>query len=122
MSRDLRCPHGCTGGRFEALNAPLYVDAQARYLEHDDSFATFVCAACAAVAIDLAEAADTIRREAEVEPSVLVCPQCGTQMLPPLDDELAVHLECPICATRFSVEEGMPDLHRGGLDSGAGDG
>jgi DNA-directed RNA polymerase subunit RPC12/RpoP len=117
MSRDLRCPHGCTGGRFEALNAPLYVDSRARYLEHDDSLATFVCAECAAVAIDLAEAAETIRREAEVEPQVLVCPQCGTQLLPPLDDELAPYVECPTCETRFAVEEGMPHLHRGGLES-----
>jgi DNA-directed RNA polymerase subunit RPC12/RpoP len=110
-SRDLRCPAGCTGGRFEALNAPLYVDSRARHLEHDDSLATFVCAECQAVAVDLAAARDAMRRDTEVQPQVLVCPQCGTQMLPPLDDELAPYVECPMCETRFAVEEGMPHLH-----------
>ena len=116
--RDLRCPSGCTGGRFEALNAPLYVDARARYLEHDDSLVTFVCAECQAVAVDIAEAAAAMRRDAEIQPQVLVCPQCGTQMLPPLDDELAPYVECPICETRFALEEGMPHLHGTGWDSG----
>jgi DNA-directed RNA polymerase subunit RPC12/RpoP len=116
--RDLRCPGGCTGGRFEALNAPLYVDSRARYLEHDDSLATFVCAECQAIAVDIAAAAAAMRRDAEVQPPVLVCPQCGTQMLPPLDDELAPYVECPMCETRFAVEEGMPHLHGTALDGG----
>jgi predicted RNA-binding Zn-ribbon protein involved in translation (DUF1610 family) len=112
--RDLRCPSGCTGGRFEALNAPLYVDSQGRHLEYDDSLATFVCAECQMVAIDLAAAREAISRDAELEPQVLVCPQCGSQLLPPLDDELAARVECPICETRFAVEEGMPHLHGNG--------
>jgi uncharacterized protein YbaR (Trm112 family) len=116
--RDLRCPGGCTGGRFEVLNAPLYVDSQARYLEHDDSLAAFVCAECRAVAVDIAAAASAMRRDAELEPRVLVCPQCGTQMLPPLDDEQAPCVECPTCETRFAVEEGMPRLHGTSFDGG----
>ena len=116
--RDLRCPSGCTGGRFEALNAPVYVDSQARYLEHDDSFATFVCAECQSVAVDLIQAADLMQRDDDVEPQVLVCPQCSTQMLPPLDDELAPFVECPICETRFALEEGMPHLHGTAFDAG----
>jgi len=111
---DLQCPNRCTGGRFEALNAPLFVDSGRRYLGHDDSRATFVCAECQAVAVDLAQVADEMRREAEPEPEVLVCPSCGTQMLPPLEDELAPFVECPMCETRFAVEEGMPRLHGGG--------
>ncbi|MGA8014890.1 MAG: hypothetical protein WCB85_03120 [Candidatus Dormiibacterota bacterium] len=115
---DLQCPNGCTGGRFEALNAPLHVDSGRRYLDHDDSQATFVCAECQAVAVDLAEVGLAMRREAEIEPEVLVCPHCSTELLPPLDDELAPHVECPICETRFAVEEGMPRLHGGALDRG----
>ena len=51
-----------------------------------------------------------------MQPQVLVCPQCGTQLLPPLDDELAPYVECPICETRFAIEEGMPHLHGTLLD------
>ena len=116
--RDLRCPSGCTGGRFEALTAPVYVASRARYLEHDDSLATFVCAECQSVAIDLIQAADLMQRDEDVEPQVLVCPQCGIQMLPPLDDELAPFVECPMCETRFAIEEGMPHLHGTAFDAG----
>ena len=116
--RDLTCPHGCTGGRFEAINAPVYVDSRGRYLEHQDGMATFVCAECAAIAIDLAEVSAAMRRDAEVQPQVLVCPRCGTEMLPPLDDALAPYVECPICETRFAVEEGMPHLHGTGTVGG----
>ncbi len=116
---DLACPHGCAGERFEALNAPLHVDRRRRYLDHDDSHATFVCAECGAVAVDLAQVAVAMRRDAEAEPLTLVCPHCGAEMLPPLDDELAPHVECPICETRFAVEEGMRWLHGGG--GGGGD-
>jgi uncharacterized CHY-type Zn-finger protein len=110
---ELRCPNGCDLGRFEALNAPLYVDERRRYLGHDDSRATFVCAQCQAVAVDIAEVAAAMRRDAEAEPQVLVCPHCQTEMLPPLDDELAPFVECPTCETRFAIEEGMPHLHGG---------
>ncbi|HYA00591.1 MAG TPA: hypothetical protein VEK76_09600 [Candidatus Binatia bacterium] len=114
---NLQCPNGCSGGRFEALNAPLIVDSQRRYLEHDDSRATFVCAECQSVAVDLAEAARAMRRDAELEPPILVCPHCAAEMLPPLDDELAAYVECPICETRFAIEEGMRRLHEGGSPS-----
>ena len=118
---DLQCPNRCSGGRFEALNAPLYVDAGRRYLGHDDSRATFVCTECQAVAVDLAEVAEEMRREAEPEPRLLVCPHCGTEMLPPLEDELAPYVECPICETRFAVEEGIRRLHGGGAAVENGD-
>jgi hypothetical protein len=39
-------------------------------------------------------------------------------MLPPLDDELAPFVECPICETRFALEEGMPHLHGTAFDTG----
>ena len=110
---DLQCPAGCSSGRFEALNAPLYVDSRRRYLEHDDSRATFLCADWQAVAVDLAEAARAMRADAEPEPQVLGCPHCATELLPPLDDELAPYVECPNCETRFAIEEGMPHLHGG---------
>ena len=113
---DLQCPNHCTGGRYEALNAPLYVDSRRRYLDHDDRRATFVCGECQAVAVDLAEVGRAMRREAEVEPQLLVCPHCATEMLPPLDDELAPYVECPMCETRFAIEEGMPRLHGGTSD------
>jgi transcription elongation factor Elf1 len=115
---DLQCPQGCGGGRFEALNAPLYVDSSRAYLDHDDSRATFVCAECQAVAVDLAEVGEAMRRDAEVVPQLLVCPHCAAEMLPPLDDPLAPYIECPICETRFALEEGMPRLHGGGPDPG----
>jgi transcription elongation factor Elf1 len=110
---DLRCPNGCGGGRFEALNAPLLVDSGRRYLEHDDSRATFVCAECQAVAVDIAEVAEAMRRDAETEPQHLTCPHCQAELLPPLDDQLAPYVECPICETRFAIEEAMPHLHGG---------
>ncbi len=110
---ELRCPNGCDLDRFEALNAPLYVNAQRHYLEHDDRQATFVCAQCQAIAVDIATVAEAMRRDAEAEPQVLVCPHCQTEMLPPSEDELAPFVECPICETRFAIEEGMPHLHGG---------
>jgi uncharacterized protein YbaR (Trm112 family) len=117
-SGDLRCPNGCGGGRFEALNAPIHVDRRRRYLDHDDSRATFVCADCQAVAVDLAEVAMAMRLEEEILPLVLVCPHCGEAMLPPADDELTPNVECPACEKRFALEEGMPRLHGTGLDTG----
>lgn len=113
-SRELSCPNGCEGGRFEALNAPLIVDRAGRYLEHDDRAATFVCAVCQSVAVDVAAAARAMAR-AGVAPSVsLTCPGCGSRMLPPEDDPLADLVECPFCETRFSIEEGLARLHGGG--------
>jgi uncharacterized protein YbaR (Trm112 family) len=114
---DLRCSNGCDGGRFEALNAPVYVDQRRRYLDHDDSRATFTCAQCQSVAVDLAEVAAAMRFEEELLPLVLVCPHCGEPMLPPADGELSPYVECPACERRFALEEGMPRLHGTGLDA-----
>ena len=114
--RDLHCPNGCANGRFEALNAPLYVDASGRYLDHDARQATYVCALCQAVAIDVAGAARLMRRETGTEAAtILRCPGCATHMLVPEDDPDASVLECPECGTRFSRDEGMAQLHGGGI-------
>ena len=111
--RELRCPNECEAQRFEALNAPLLVDAAGRYVGHDDRAATFVCVTCRSVAIDLAAVAVAMQRDAEPVGDVLVCPGCGAQMLPPEDDPLAAMLECPECGQRFTPEEGAVRLHGG---------
>lgn len=110
--RALACPNGCTDGRFEALNAPLYVDMRGRYLSHDSSRATYVCAVCQSVSVDVAAAAREMRRHMPEEAALtLRCPGCAAQMLPPEDDPLAPELECPRCGIRFAFEEGLTRLH-----------
>lgn len=109
--RELRCPNGCGVDRFEALNAPLYVDAGGRYLGHDAGQAAYVCTACRGVAIDVAAAAAEMRRREVPPPVALVCPGCATEMLPPEDDPHAPELECPTCGQRFAADEGRPRLH-----------
>jgi len=113
-SLDLHCPNGCEDGRFEALNAPLIVDRSGRYVSHDDGSATYVCARCQSVAVDLASAAREMQYGEERTLVTLQCPACGLEMLPPEDDPLAALLECPACETRFAVEEGMSRLHGDG--------
>lgn len=109
---DLECPNHCQGHRFEALNAPLYVDRQGCYVGHDARRVTFVCAACQCVAIDIDAAAEEMRhRPAAASILTLTCPSCATLMLPPDDDPMAPAVECPECGTRFMREEGMPNLH-----------
>ncbi len=111
---DLQCPNGCDAARFEALNAELIVDRAGRYVEHHAKAATYVCASCQAIAIDIAGAAREMRAGDEHVPETVTCPACGLEMLPPEDDPFASLLECPACETRFSVEEGMSHLHGGG--------
>lgn len=115
---ELHCPNGCEGGRFEALNAPLFVDRRGRYLGHEDRAATYVCALCQSVAIDIAAAAREMARSGIAPASTLTCPGCGSRMLPPDDDPLADLVECPFCETRFSMEEGMARLHGGSAGTG----
>lgn len=112
--RDLWCPAQCAEGRFEALNAPLIVGRDGRYLHHDDRRATYVCTVCGSVAVDLAEAAREMRETEQPSPPVLTCPACATDMLPPEDDPLASLVECPECGHRFTVEEGTSRLHGAG--------
>lgn len=107
----LACPNNCPDGRFEALNAPLFVDRSGRYAGHDSSHATYVCAVCQSVAVDVAAAAREMHRRDGERVVTLTCPACGMQMLPPEDDPLAPLIECPACETRFEVEEGMARLH-----------
>ena len=111
VTRMLSCPNRCDTRRFEALNAPLYVDPSGRYVEHDSSHAAYVCAECGSVAVDIAAAMREAERPRDVEPATLVCPGCGTEMLPPEGDPLAAIVECPVCETRFTIEEGSPSLH-----------
>ncbi len=118
----LRCPNGCDGQRFEALNAPLIVDAAGRYVEHRSRAATYVCAQCQAVAVDIAAAAREMHRRESPAQQALVCPACGLEMLPPEDDPFAAVVECPGCETRFGVEEGTRYLLGGpALDDAGGD-
>jgi DNA-directed RNA polymerase subunit RPC12/RpoP len=98
----LACPNNCPEGRFEALNAPMFVDRTGGYAGHDSTRATYVCAVCQSVAVDVDRVV------------TLTCPSCDLRMLPPEDDPLAAVIECPACETRFEVEEGMPRLHGGG--------
>lgn len=117
----LACPNHCEGGRFEALNAPLIVDSTGGYLGHDSSRATYVCAVCQSVAVDIAAVAREMQRRGAEQVATLVCPGCGMRLLPPEDDPLAAVVECPACETRFGVEEGMPRLHGQSSDADHGD-
>lgn len=89
----------------------MFVDRGGRYAGHDDSRATYVCAVCQSVAIDVAAAAREMRRTSDERVVTLTCPSCEMRMLPPEDDPLASLIECPACETRFEVEEGTPHLH-----------
>ena len=117
---DLHCPNGCEEGVFELLNAEVLVDRSGAYLRHHGGAATYVCATCQAVAIDLAGVAREMRRETTVQPEVVHCPTCGIELLLPEDEPLTEVVECPACETRFGVEEGMRRLH--GWSSGLSDG
>lgn len=113
---NLSCINGCRDRRFIALNAPLFVDSRGTYVGHDATRATYVCAVCDAVAIDVAEVAREMRRSGDAEqPQALVCPSCGIGMLPPEEDPFAPMVECPACETRFAVEEGLRRVHGGGV-------
>lgn len=108
--RDLQCTNRCGGERFEALNAPVFVDRAGRLQEIDASRATYLCATCGGVALDVAAAAREMRDRDVVEPQALTCPACGTEMLPPEDDPAADLLECPVCGQRFNPDEGRRGL------------
>ncbi len=89
----------------------MFVDRSGRYAGHDASQATYVCAVCQSVAVDVAAAAAEMHRRGDDNVVTLVCPSCGLRMLPPEDDPLAMVIECPACETRFEVEEGTRRLH-----------
>jgi predicted RNA-binding Zn-ribbon protein involved in translation (DUF1610 family) len=109
--RHLICPSGCRDGRFEILGGPVFVDSSGRYLSHQDRVATFRCAECQAVAIDLAAAASAAARDTRYAPApTLRCPACGSSLLSPEDHDPGADLECPDCGAIFSWEEGSPSL------------
>jgi DNA-directed RNA polymerase subunit RPC12/RpoP len=110
---DLQCPTGCEDGVFELLNAEVLVDRSGAYLRHRPGGATYVCATCQAVAVDLAAVAREMRRETAVQPEGVHCPACGIELLLPEDEPLTEVLECPACETRFGVEESRRRLHGG---------
>jgi uncharacterized protein YbaR (Trm112 family) len=96
----------------------MYVDRTGRYVGHDSARATYVCAVCQSVAVDVAAAAREMHRRGDERMVTLTCPSCSMRLLPPEDDPLASVIECPACETRFEVEEGMPHLHG---DPGSGE-
>ncbi len=109
--RELACPNRCPEGRFEVLGAPVFVDRGGTYAGHDDRRATFRCATCQAVALDLRAVAAAMRRESRRSPGEgLRCPGCGSWLLAPEADLLAPLLECPSCGTRFEADEVRPEL------------
>lgn len=89
----------------------MFVDRAGRYTGHDASRATYVCAVCQSVAVDVAAAAREMQRRDDELVVTLTCPMCGMRLLPPEDDPLAAIVECPACETRFEVEEGTERLH-----------
>jgi len=109
--RHLVCPSGCREGKFEILGAPVLVDSSGRYLSHQDKVATFRCAECQVVAIDLAAAASARARDTGyAPPPSLQCPACGSRLLAPEDHDPALDLECPECGAVFTWDEGSPSL------------
>jgi endogenous inhibitor of DNA gyrase (YacG/DUF329 family) len=87
------------------------VDSNGRYVSHQDRVATFRCAECQSVAIDLAAAASAAARDSRyAPPPTLRCPACGTSLLSPEDHDPGADLECPDCGAIFSWEEGSPSL------------
>ncbi len=120
--RQLVCPHGCRPDRFELIGGVVFVDATGACAGHRDRQATFRCAVCQGVAVDLHQAARAMRRERRgAEPEALRCPGCGAWLLAPEDDPLAAVLECPTCGMRFGREEGMPSLAGSGTQPLADD-
>ncbi|MHB1526613.1 MAG: hypothetical protein ACYCZN_10085 [Candidatus Dormibacteria bacterium] len=116
--RQLVCPYGCLPARFELLGGAVFVDARGSYLEHQDKVASFRCAGCGAVALDLAAAAAAMAREQRSAPATTVtCPACGVVLLPPDDYDAGAEMECPECEGVFSLEEGSPHL-LGGFSEG----
>lgn len=89
----------------------MFVDRSGRYVGHDGSRATYVCAVCQSVAVDVAAASREMHLHGDEPAAALTCPSCATRLLPPEDDPLAAVIECPVCETRFDIEEGMPRLH-----------
>lgn len=111
MALELHCPNGCAEQRFEMIGGSVIVDSDGRCVEHRARRASFACATCGSVAVDLDAAKREMRADDREPLRTLTCPSCGIRMLPPADDPLAQLVECPACETRFGIEEGMPRLH-----------
>lgn len=110
-ARHLVCPNSCPGGAFELLGGRVLVDAAGHCLRHETEVATFACAMCGAVALDLAAAERDLRRPARVpREEELTCPGCGVTLLAPTGVEADHEVQCPDCGLVFSPEEGRAEL------------
>lgn len=107
MRRQLTCSSFCGGERFEAVDPIVEVDEAGAVIHVEIGKATFVCATCRSVAIDMV----AVGRAMDVhdDPELLVCPVCEVEMLPP-EDESAQIIECPACGSEYSIEEARPRL------------
>lgn len=110
MSRHLVCPNSCPGGNFELLGGRVLVDSRGTCIRHEDRVASFRCALCGSVALDLAAAEQLLRREAPPPGEELTCPSCATVLLAPPGVEALEWVECPDCGSVFSPDEGRAHL------------
>lgn len=111
VPRHLVCPNSCPGGTFELLGGRVLVDSAGRCLRHEVEVASFACALCGSVALDLAAAERALRRAvpAPLEEE-LTCPGCGVTLLAPTGVDAATDLQCPDCGLFFAPEEGRSRL------------
>ncbi len=110
-ARHLVCPNSCPGGTFELLGGRVLVDPAGRCLRHETEVATFACAMCGAVAVDLAAAERDLRRGApSPAQEELNCPGCGVTLLAPSGVEAELELQCPDCGLVFAPDEGRARL------------
>jgi transcription elongation factor Elf1 len=110
-ARHLVCPNSCPGGAFELLGGRVLVDSAGSCLRHETEVATFACAMCGAVAVDLAAAARALRRGAPAPlGEELTCPGCGVTLLAPSGVDAELELQCPDCGLVFAPDEGRARL------------
>ena len=105
------CPNSCPGGAFELLGGRVLVDSAGHCLRHETEVATFTCAMCGAVAVDLAAAERALRRQAPAPlEEELTCPGCGVTLVAPSGVEADLELQCPDCGLVFAPDEGRARL------------
>ncbi len=122
-ARHLVCPNSCPGGAFELLGGRVLVDSAGRCLRHETEVATFACAMCGAVAVDLAAAERALRRGAPPRlDEELTCPGCGVTLLAPSGVDAELELQCPDCGLVFAPDEGRARLLGSGTPEADDDG